>query len=249
MNSPLLVCADNLGRPSNEGWRAIAREFMDRPGVLLLGACREEDYHPGLAVGRTTIVDPKLDRELAGSISETLANRQVLSVLDVAEAFEASDGLLMEFLSMLLTGRRLRQVVEEQVSARMVAQRSTEREVLRYVATAHAVGVSLPAEVLETLLPGHDLAPALSLLNREHILVSDDERRWQGLHELRSTIARDYLHQFSASDHCNNDQASGQASPGKRCFSDHRSICSAECRPSASGRGRIRDSQLTGCWR
>ena len=196
MNSPLLVCADNLGRPSNEGWTAIAREFMDRPGVLFLGACREEDYHPGLAVGRTTIVDPKLDRELAGSISETLANRQVLTVLDVAEAFEASDGLLMEFLSMLLTGRRLRQVVEEQVSARMVVERSTEREVLRYVATAHAIGVSLPAEVLGTLIPGHDLASALSLLNREHILVSDDSSRWHGLHELRSTIARDYLHQF-----------------------------------------------------
>ena len=195
-NSPLLICADNLGRPSNEGWTAIAREFVDRPGVLLLGACREEDYHPGLVVGRTTIVDPKLDRELAASISETLANRQVLTMLDAAESFEASDGLLMEFLSMLLTGRRLRQVVEEQVAARMVAERSTEREVLRYVATAHAVSVSLPAEALETLLPGHDLAPALSLLNREHILVSDDERRWQGLHELRSTIARDYLHQF-----------------------------------------------------
>ena len=33
-------------------------------------------------MGRTTIVDPKLDRELAGSISETLANRQVLTVLE-----------------------------------------------------------------------------------------------------------------------------------------------------------------------
>ena len=195
-NSPLLICADNLGRPSSEGWTAIAREFMDRPGVLLLGACREEDYHPGLAVGRTTIVDPKLDRELARSISETLANRQVLTVLDVAEAFEASDGLLMEFLSMLLTGRRLRQVAEEQVAARMVEERSTEREVLRYVATAHAVGVSLPAEVLRALIPGHDLAPALSQLDREHILVSDDKSLWQGLHELRSTIAKDYLHQF-----------------------------------------------------
>ena len=166
------------------------------PGVLLLGACREEDYHPELAVGRTTIVDPKLDRRLAKSIAETLANRQVLTVRDVAEAFDAFEGLLMEFLSMLLTGRRLQQVVEEQVAARMVEERATERETLRYVATAHAAGVSLPAEVLPTLIPGRDLAPALSLLHREHILVSDDESRWQGLHELRSTIARDYLHQF-----------------------------------------------------
>ncbi len=195
-NSPLLVCADNLGRPHTTGWSAIAREFIDRPGVLLLGACREEDYRPELAAGRTTIVDPKLDRDLGTSIAETLANSQVPTVLDVAEAFEASEGLLMEFLSMLLTGRRLQQVVEEQVAARLTEERATEREVLRYVATAHAAGVPLPADVLGNLIPDQDLTPALSLLHREHILVSDDESRWQGLHELRSMIARDYLHQF-----------------------------------------------------
>ena len=54
-NYPLLVCADNLGRPQTSGWLEIAREFIDRPGVLLLGACREEDFRPELAVGRTTM--------------------------------------------------------------------------------------------------------------------------------------------------------------------------------------------------
>ena len=195
-NFPLLVCADNLGRPQTAGWSEIAREFMDRPGVLLLGACREEDFRPELAVGRTTVVDPKLDRSLATSIAETLAQSQVPTVLDVGEAFEASAGLLMEFLSMLLTGRRLQQVVEEQVAARMSEERATEREILRYVATAHASGVPLPADVLGALIPGRDLTSALSLLHREHILIADDESRWQGLHELRSIIARDYLHQF-----------------------------------------------------
>ena len=193
---PLLICADNLGRPRTAGWTAIARDFMDRPGVLLLGACREEDHRPELIVGRTTIVDPKLDRQLATSIAETLANRQVVTVLDVAEAFEASNGLLMEFLSMLLTGRRIQQVVEEQVAARLVEERATEREILRYVTTAHAAGVSIPAEALGTLIPERDLTPSLSTLRQEHILVSDHESRWQGLHELRSTIARDFLHKF-----------------------------------------------------
>ena len=195
-NFPLLLCADNLGRPHTAGWTAVAREFMDSPGVLFLGACREEDYRPELVVGRTTIIDPKLDRELAMSIAETLVNRQVQTALDVTEAFEASDNLLMEFLSMLLTGRRLRQVVEEQVSARFEEERYIEREILRYVTTAHAAGVSLPAEVLGTLIPGSDLAPALAQLDREHILISDDESRWQGLHELRSRITHDYLHKF-----------------------------------------------------
>ena len=193
---PLLLCADNLGRPLTAGWTSIAREFLDVPGVLLLGACREEDYRTELVVGRTTLVDPKLDREFASCIAEMLANSQVPTVLDVAEAFEASEGLLMEFLSMLLTGRRLRQVVEEQMDARLTQERATEREILRYVATAHAAGVPLPADVLGSLIPDQDLTSSLSLLDREHILVSDDEGRWQGLHELRSTIARDFLHGF-----------------------------------------------------
>ena len=193
---PLLLCADNLGRPATAGWSELAREFIDVPGVLLLGACREEDYRPGLAVGRTTIVDPTLDRELAGSIAAALTDRGVQSVLDVAEAYRASEGLLMEFLSMLLTGRRLKQVVEEQVEARLSKDRKTEREILRYVATAHSAGVAIPAEVLESLLPSHDLTPALAVLNREHLVVAGDGNRWLGLHELRSEVARDYLHQF-----------------------------------------------------
>ena len=225
-NYPLLICGDNLGRPDTAGWTAIAREFidspgvlllgacreenyhpglvirtlldscLDSPGVLLLGACREENYHPGLVIGRTTIVDPKLDRDLAISIGATLANSQVPTVLDVDEAFDASEELLMEFLSMLLTGQRLQQVVQEQVAARLTEERATEREILRYVATAHAAGILLPADVLTSLIPNKDLTAPLAILDREHILTSDDESRWQGLHELRSTIARDYLHRF-----------------------------------------------------
>ena len=195
-NFPLLLCVDNLGRPATAGWSEFAREIIDRPGVLLLGACREEDYRPGLAVGRTMIVEPTLDRRLAEGIGAALADRDIQTVVDIAEAFEASEDLLMEFLSMLLTGRRLRQVVEEQVAARLSEGRRTEREVLRYVATAHSAGVAIPAEVLESLLPGRDLAPALDVLKREHLVVADDGNRWQGLHELRSEVARDYLHQF-----------------------------------------------------
>ncbi len=193
---PLLLCADNLGRPSTAGWSELAREFIDTPGVLLLGACREEDYRPGLAVGRTTIVNPTLDRDLAAAIAEALTDRDIDTAVDVAEAFEASEGLLMEFLSMLLTGRRLRQVVEEQVEARLSEDRVTEREILRYVATAHAAGVAIPAEVLEALLPGEDLTAALTVLASEHLVVTDDGNRWRGLHELRSEVARDYLHRF-----------------------------------------------------
>ncbi len=193
---PLLLCADNLGRPATASWSEFAREFIDRPDVLLLGACREEDYRPGLAVGRTTIVDPTLDGKLAEEIANSLSDRGVQTVVDVAEAFTAAEGLLMEFLSMLLTGHRLQQVIEEQVDIRLQEDRRTEREILRYVTTAHAAGVAIPADALEALLAGHDLAPAVAVLHQEHLIITDDGNRLRGLHELRSAVARDYLHQF-----------------------------------------------------
>ena len=195
-NFPLLLCADNLGRAQNEGWTALVREFIDIPGVLLLGACREEDFRPELVVGRTTLVVPELAHELAVSIGKALADRQIQTALDVSEAFEASEGLLMEFLSMLLTGRRLRQVVEQQMADRLAEDRRTERDLVRLISTAHSAGVSMPAETLEYLMPGRDFAPALAVLKKEHILDTDNASRWRGLHELRSKIARDYLHQF-----------------------------------------------------
>ena len=193
-HSPLLLCADNLGRPRTEAWSELAREFAGRPGVLLVGACREEDFRPELVVGQTMIVDPKLDHQLAISVARALADRGVRSNVDVDEAFDNSDRLLMEFLSMLLTGRRLKQVVEQQVADRFGEQRATERAILKYVTTAHAAGVSVPAESLQALLPDKDLTLPLSVLNREHLIVADGQSRWLGLHELRSGVARDSLH-------------------------------------------------------
>ncbi len=193
---PLLLCVDNLGRPHTAGWSAIARELSSEPGILLLGASREEDYRPDLLVGRTTLIDPKLGRDLAYAIAGTLASRGVATTVDVAEAFAESEGLLMEFLSMLLTGRRLRQVVEAQVEERLPAEKAVDREIIRHIATAHAAGVALPAAALSRLLPGHDLVASLAALNREHILITNEGDDWLGLHELRSEVARDYLHQF-----------------------------------------------------
>lgn len=193
-HSPLLLCADNLGRPNTEAWPELAREFADQPGVLLFGACREEDFRPDLVVGQTVIVDPKLDHGLAISVARALAERGVHSNVDVDEAFDESDCLLMEFLSMLLTGRRLKQVVGQQVADRFGEERATERAILRYVTTAHAAGVSVPAEALQAFLPDKDLTLPLSVLNREHLIVADGQSRWRGLHELRSEAARDSIH-------------------------------------------------------
>ncbi|MCC6266678.1 MAG: hypothetical protein IT300_03850 [Dehalococcoidia bacterium] len=175
-------------------WAGLAREFVGSGGVLLLGACREEDYKSELVVGPTVMVDPKLDGDLARAIAEGIEASGVQTTLDVQEAFDHSDGLLMEFISMLLTGKRLRQVIGEQIAARLSPGRAVERDVIRLVSTAHAAGIRVEAETLQRLVRGEDLTPALDIANRELLLLTEDGDAWVGLHELRSQIARDVLH-------------------------------------------------------
>lgn len=191
---PLLVCGDDLGRPTMAGWTEAVRGLLEIPGVLVLGAARQEDFRPELALGRARVVEPTLDATLAQAIATTLTDRGIATRLAPEEAIAASEGLLMEFLSLLIAGRRLEDVVTAQVDQRLAPERRTEREILRYVCSAHVVGLSLPAERLPELLGQVDLSEALEVLRNEHLITTDDRARWVGLHELRSEVISRRLH-------------------------------------------------------
>ena len=96
-NSPLLLCADDLGRPHTEAWPIAAHKLLEIPGTLLLGASRQENFQPRMVMGQASVVEPQMDQTLAFEISKTLEDRGVAPRLDVAEAFEESRGLLMEY--------------------------------------------------------------------------------------------------------------------------------------------------------
>lgn len=193
-SSPVLICADDLGRQVMSGWESLASAPLERPGVHLLGAAREEDFQPSLAVRTASLVRPRLDRQVAGGIDQILKERGVSRALSVDEAFERSRELLMEFLTLLTTGERLTTVVGEQVHALLKPERDVEREVLRYICATHVLGTSLPAKALPALVGAENLGEALDRLHREHFILEESGHSWRGLHELRSDVVTQVLH-------------------------------------------------------
>ncbi len=199
--SPILVVADNLGRPEMAAWPSAASALRELPEVLLLGAARSEDFTPTLLVGATRVVEPWLRMEVAQLLSERMTRQGITTKMTPEEAFERSEGLLMEFVALLSTGQRLRQVLGAQVEALKDPKRHVQREAARLVTTAHTLGLSLHADRLAAALAAPRgagaVAPvgdALGVLRDEHIVVREGDR-WRGLHELRSTTLVELLHQ------------------------------------------------------
>lgn len=198
--SPVMVVADDLGRPHTTGWPHAAALLRELPSVLLLGAARAEDFSPALLVGATRVVEPQLDLPLADALGKRLHEQNIPLRMDPAEAFQRSEGLLMEYVALLTTGQRLRQVLATQVAALQAPDRRMQREAARLVTTAHILGLTLSADSLgAALADGRGVADvaevgdALGVLRDEHIAVSDGDT-WRGLHELRSTTISELLH-------------------------------------------------------
>jgi hypothetical protein len=158
--APVLVCGDNLGRPALAGWEKAVDRLLELPGVHVLGAVREEDFRASLQRGRARVVRPMLSGLLAEEIAAQLDHRRIPFAVEPSEAFARAEGLLMEFVALLVAGRRLRDIVNAQVEERFAAERAVERELLRYVSAAHVYTVDLPASALAALVPAPGTMPA-----------------------------------------------------------------------------------------
>jgi hypothetical protein len=195
--TPVLVCGDNLGRPAVAAWEEAVDRMLELPGVHVLGAVREEDFRASLGRGRARVVRPVLGARLAAELAAQLEQRHVPFVLEPGEALARAEGLLMEFIALLIAGRRLRDIVNAQVEERLAAERVIERELLRYVSAAHVYTVDLPASALDALVPAPTTIPAaLQRLEDEFLVKRAAGDRWRGLHELRSRVVTTRLHQL-----------------------------------------------------
>ncbi|WP_156466074.1 P-loop NTPase [Janibacter sp. Soil728] len=197
-HSPVLVVADDLGRPATAAWPDAAKRLRETQHTYLLGAARAEDFHPSLLVGATRVVQPHLDLATAREIGSRAQDMGITLRMDVQEALAESEGLLMEFLAVLTTGQRLRQVLSTQVADLARPDRRLQRDAARLLTAAHALGLSLDSNRLAAALaPTGDEAPvgdALAILRDEHIIV-EDLGTWRGLHELRSATITELLHE------------------------------------------------------
>lgn len=197
-HAPILVVADDLGRANTAAWPEAATMLRELPHTYLLTAARAEDFHPSQLVGATRVVQPRLDKATALEIGARLAQVGIPERMDVQEALDLSEGLLMEFLALMTTGQRLGQVLAGQVGDLADPGRLLQRDIARLLTAAHTLGLSLSAQRLGALLapPGREdtVGDALGVLRDEHIILNDGTS-WRGLHELRSATISELLHE------------------------------------------------------
>lgn len=193
---PILVCADNLGQSQMAAWPAARDRLLEIPGVRMLGACRQEDMSPELTRG-AVVVDPVLRAESAAQIYKTLVDAGLPTQMEPEEAISRADGLLMEFIALATTGRRLYDVLREQVLSVGAGGPDHALQILRLVCAAHTLGHSVPADALPSLLnvDENELGIALQILQHEHLATTTDGIGWRALHDLRAEILLDVLHE------------------------------------------------------
>jgi hypothetical protein len=195
-HSPVVVVADDLGRPQTRNWPVATRRLLELSDVLLIGAVRQEDLTADMIRHGGELVTLELDSDTARVIAEQLMYEGIELRLEVEEAIADAGGLLMEYIALLTTGRRLREVLGAQVED-LLNEDQTSIEAARVVCAAHTLGVPIGADELEAELQPAvpaDLSKALRRLRDEHIITTSDRSAWRGLHEVRSLELTDLLH-------------------------------------------------------
>ena len=195
--SPIVVCCDDLGQPRTARWTLAARRLLELSGVLLIGAVRQEDFTRDLLLFGGVSVELTLEEETGRTVADELERTGVPLRMEVPEALSKADGQFMEYVSLLTTGLRLRATLAGQAESLLLAADQTGAQIARIVCTAHVLGVSIDASDLERVAGGETAARtrALRRLQDEHIITSEDQRSWRGLHQRRSEVMMELLHE------------------------------------------------------
>ena len=138
-----------------------------------------------------------LEEGTARTVADELERTGVPLRMEIPEALSKADGQFMEYVSLLTTGLRLRGTLAGQTESLLLADDQTGAQIARIVCTAHVLGVSIDASDLERVVGGKPAARtrALRRLQDEHIITSEDQRSWRGLHQRRSKVLMELLHE------------------------------------------------------
>ncbi|NTW38668.1 MAG: hypothetical protein HGA44_02085 [Cellulomonadaceae bacterium] len=210
-SAPVGFVVDGVGLGDAHAWNELQREITGLTGVRLLGTVRVEDIVHVRSLADCVTVEVTLDDDVAERIHDQLLQRGLHPSMHWRTALAQSSGLTLEYTHLLTRGRRLEDVINDQVRARRVDGRFVELRVLALVATAHRWGVELDLRHAQKHLDISDgeLAAALERLLDEHLLTQDG-LLLGGLHQLRSAA-------LSAAAHSN---------PPPRITDTVRSVCS-----------------------
>ena len=193
--TPVGFLVDSAGTGHFRGWERLRAEAAAVPGMLLVATARNEDLTVLGSLTECATIAVQLDQHSAETIHRGLVLRGATSEVHWQEAFECSDGLTLEFTHLLTHGRRLRDVIEDQVRQRVVQERHSELKVLALASTADRWSAAIATTHVGHVcgLSDEELQGALYRLRSEHLVVERDG--WiGGLHQLRSTAICEAVH-------------------------------------------------------
>lgn len=199
--SPVGFVLDDVGRLGPEGWDRLLEEVRPRPGVVLLGTCREEDIHEVRTLPDVGLVRPELEPPLAKEIWSRLHVGGATSWKGWAEPLSESRNLVLEYTHLLTEGDRLETIIGAQVRRLFREGREAEVGVLQVVAVADLLGTALPVVAIARAAGLTEAAvrdAARRLANELLVRVRGDVVG--GLHELRSRAASDATHEQGFAD-------------------------------------------------
>lgn len=194
--APVGFLVDAAGTYALDGWARLRAEAAAVPGVLLVCTVRSEDLITLGDLSGCATVTLSLDETTAETIFRGLERRGATQVAHWAEAFTKSNGLTLEFTHMLTRGRRLREVLDEQVRRRIIEERYLELEMLSLVSVADRWTVSIRTQDLAAAcgVTDFEIHAATTRLAQEHLIV-EREGTVSGLHRLRSAAISRIIHQ------------------------------------------------------
>lgn len=194
--TPVGFVVDGVGVEGIGAWDSLITRVQGQPFVYLIGSCRSEDLYNVQRLASCAQVDVALDESTAEGIYDHLSVAGRTAAAHWLEAFKASRGLTLEYTFLLTQGRRLSEVIHDQVSRRIRENRSLELEIIALVSSAHRWNATLPLPGVIRALRAErgEVRQALSRLLSEHLVVEVDGQL-SGLHELRSRELSKQVHQ------------------------------------------------------
>ena len=194
--SPIAIVIDDVANDRISVWNTLSRELLTTPHVFILGSIRNENTSQVINQSEAAFVLISLDDKLAETIWRKLTSRQETTWTHWQEPFEQSDGLLLEYVHLLTSGRRLKQVIRDQIVERELEGRDDELAIIRLTSVLASFGGDVVAsKVFEHLqLRPDDARRAMKRLVDEHLVLESKPGVIGGLHPLRSTALVETTH-------------------------------------------------------
>ncbi|WP_316171762.1 AAA family ATPase [Bradyrhizobium sp. SZCCHNRI1058] len=188
-SSPIVLFLDDAGGSSAPPWKSAVDISLATPHVFVVATAREENLAILPGGEHFAKIRPELDARFAEKMWRQLKEENATNWLSWQEPLEQSQGLLLEYAHILTQGRRLHEVVSDQVRQRLNEQRDSEFQVLRLTSAAASLGASVSTKLMadHLKLTSAECARALQRLIDEHLVRRAGENDILGLHELRST--------------------------------------------------------------